>query len=100
MTCYKQSATFKVQYELYIAYHGNIVYNILISLGGIIKMNTTSCISKIPENLREQIDDIISESGLSAKDFIKELAYCYNVGDAKSDSIVLDYSNYWNSFVD
>ncbi|NLU07093.1 MAG: hydrolase [Clostridiales bacterium] len=47
-------------------------------------MNTTSCISKIPENLREQIDDIISESGLSAKDFIKEL----------------DYSNYWNSFVD
>ncbi|MEY7998930.1 hydrolase [Clostridium sp. Mt-5] len=63
-------------------------------------MNTTSCFSKIPEDLQKQIGDLISKSGLSAKDFIKELAYCYNIEDAKSDSIVLDYSNYWNSFVD
>ncbi|MCI1944080.1 hydrolase [Clostridium luticellarii] len=63
-------------------------------------MNTTSCFSKIPEDLQEQIEDLISKSGLSAKDFIKELAYHYNIKEAKSDSVVLDYTNYWNSFVD
>lgn len=68
--------------------------------GGFIKMNTTYCVPIIPEAIKKQVTDLISKSGIPAEDFIKGLADYYNVKNAKADSIVLDYSNYWNSFVD
>ncbi|MFL0194874.1 hydrolase [Clostridium sp. WILCCON 0269] len=63
-------------------------------------MNTTYCLSEIPEDLKKQVADLISKSGIPAKDFIKGLADYYNIKDVSANSTVLDYSNYWNSFVD
>lgn len=63
-------------------------------------MNTTYCLSNIPEDLKKQVTDLISKSGIPAEDFIRGLADYYHIKNAETNSIVLDYSNYWNSFVD
>lgn len=65
-------------------------------------MNTTCCFSKIPEELKKQIGELISQSGIPEKDFVKELADYYNIKDTTTEisPVALDYTNYWNSFVD
>jgi hypothetical protein len=65
-------------------------------------MNTTFCTSKIPEDIKMQLNDLISKSGMPTEDFIRSLANSYNVKKVESDisTVVLDYTNYWNSFVD
>lgn len=63
-------------------------------------MNTTYCFSKMSEELQKQIEDLIKKSGMPAKEFINALADHYNVKYPDVSPVVMDYSNYWNSFVD
>lgn len=65
-------------------------------------MNTTCCVCKIPEDIKTQIGELISKSGMPTEDFIKSLADYYSVKKAETiiPTVVLDYTNYWNSFVD
>ncbi len=65
-------------------------------------MNTTFCTSKIPEDIKLQLRELISKSGMPTEDFIRSLANSYNVKKVESNisTVVLDYTNYWNSFVD
>ncbi len=65
-------------------------------------MNTTCCVSKISEDVKMQIGELISKSGMPTEEFIKSLAEYYNIKKAESSisTVVLDYTNYWNSFVD
>ncbi|AZV55831.1 hydrolase [Clostridium sp. AWRP] len=63
-------------------------------------MNTTYCFSKIPEDLQKEIEGLIEKSGMPAKEFINALAEHYDVNYSNVSPVAIDYSNYWNSFVD
>lgn len=65
-------------------------------------MNTTFCTSKIPEDIKLQLSALISKSGMATEDFIRSLANSYNIKKVESNisPVVLDYTNYWNSFID
>lgn len=57
--------------------------------------------SKISEDLKRQVDSLISKCNISTNDFIRLLAESYHVNLAKNTTpLDLAYGDYWNSFID
>lgn len=55
----------------------------------------------VPSILKQQIINLINDSGVDAKAFISELASEYNLKNFnKTHSVEVDYTCYWDSFVD
>ncbi|MCT8976216.1 hydrolase [Clostridium sp. CX1] len=64
-------------------------------------MNTTCCLSGINE-LKDQIEELISKSGFPVKDILKDFSNDYRLKDFEESLTPgsIDYTNYWDSFVD
>lgn len=64
-------------------------------------MNTACTFSEVNE-LKNQIEELISKSGFPVKDILKDFANDYRLKEFE-DSLIpgsIDYTNYWNSFID
>ncbi|WP_123053026.1 hypothetical protein [Clostridium sp. JN-1] len=56
---------------------------------------------EISEDVKRQMDSLISKSNVSTNDFIKLLAKSYHVDLTKKETpLDLAYGDYWNSFID
>ncbi|MEA4825638.1 hydrolase [Clostridium sp. JNZ J1-5] len=55
----------------------------------------------VPSIVKQQIINLINDSGVDAKTFISELASEYNLKNfSNNHSVEVDYTCYWDSFVD
>lgn len=55
----------------------------------------------VPSIVKQQIINLIDDSGVDAKAFISELANEYNLKNLNTNpSVEIDYTCYWDSFVD
>jgi hypothetical protein len=56
---------------------------------------------KIPEKTKQQIIELINNSGIQVSDFINELSNMYNIKNTNNSSqFIIDYNSYYDSFID